>query len=58
MVEINDGMKVGWNYRAGAEKSDVFNKFGSQGEESADVRKATDEEAIGGYNGITSDRFS
>ena len=53
-----DGIKVGANYKAGSEKIDVVDKFVSQGGESADVRKATYEESIGWYNGITSDMFS
>ena len=54
----NDGVKVGANYKAGAEKIDVVDKFVSQGGESADVRKATYEESEGWYTGITSDMFS
>ncbi|MDP4924796.1 MAG: FCSD flavin-binding domain-containing protein, partial [Alphaproteobacteria bacterium] len=46
------------NYKAGSEKIDVVDKFVSQGDESANVRKATYEESIGWYNGITSDMFS
>ena len=41
-----------------APKIDVTDKFISQGDESADVRKATYEESIGWYEGITSDMFS
>ena len=58
LVATNDGIKVGANYKAGSEKIDVVDKFVSQGGESADVRKATYEESIGWYNGITSDMFS
>ncbi|MEK9558815.1 MAG: FCSD flavin-binding domain-containing protein, partial [Alphaproteobacteria bacterium] len=33
-------------------------KFISQGDEAADIRKATYEESLGWYEGITSDMFS
>ena len=46
------------NYSAGPEKIDVVSKFVSQGDESADVRKATYQESIGWYEGITTDMFS
>jgi NADPH-dependent 2,4-dienoyl-CoA reductase/sulfur reductase-like enzyme len=58
LIATNDGVKVGANYKAGAEKIDVVDKFVSQGGESADVRKATYEESEGWYTGITSDMFS
>ena len=58
LIAANDGVKVGANYEAGAEKIDVVDKFISQGGESADVRKATYEESEGWYKGITSDMFS
>ena len=58
LIGTNDGIKVGANYKAGAEKIDVTDKFISQGDESADVRKATYEESIGWYEGITTDMFS
>ena len=58
LVATNDGVKVGANYKAGSEKIDVVDKFISQGGESDDVRKATYEESIGWYNGITTDMFS
>ena len=51
-------VKVGANYKAGAEKIDVVDKFVSQTKESADLRKTTYEESIGWYDGITSDMFS
>jgi len=57
-VATNDGVKVGANYKAGAEKIEVVDKFISQGGESDDVRKATYEESEGWYKGITSDMFS
>ena len=58
LIGTNDGIKVGANYKAGAEKIDVTDKFVSQGDESSDVRKATYEESIGWYEGITTDMFS
>ena len=58
LIATNDGVKVGANYTAGAEKIDVVDKFISQGDESADVRQATYEESEGWYTGITSDMFS
>jgi len=58
LVAANDGIKVGANYKAGSEKIDVVDKFVSQGDESAAVRKTTYEESIGWYDGITSDMFS
>ena len=42
----------------GAEKIDVTSKFISKTGESSDLRKATYEESIGWYEGITSDMFS
>ena len=58
LIATNDGVKVGANYKAGAEKIDVVDKFISQGGESAEVRKATYVESEGWYKGITSDMFS
>ena len=58
LIATNDGVKVGANYKAGAEKIDVVDKFVSQSGESDDVRKQTYEESIGWYNGITADMFS
>ena len=58
LIGTNDGIKVGANYKAGSEKIDVTDKFVSQGDETADVRKATYEESIGWYEGITSDMFT
>ena len=58
LIGTNDGIKVGANYKAGAEKIDVTDKFISQGDEAADIRKATYEESLGWYEGITSDMFS
>ena len=58
LIGTDDGIKVGANYKAGAEKIDVTDKFVSQGDETAEVRKTTYEESIGWYEGITSDMFS
>ena len=58
LIATNDGVKVGANYKAGAESIEVVDKFISQGDESADVRKSTYEESEGWYKGITSDMFS
>ena len=58
LVATNDGVKVGASYKAGSEKIDVTSKFISKTGESSDLRKATYEESIGWYEGITSDMFS
>lgn len=58
LIATDDGVKVGASYKAGAEKIDVVDKFVSQGGETDDVRKATYEESLGWYAGITSDMFS
>jgi NADPH-dependent 2,4-dienoyl-CoA reductase/sulfur reductase-like enzyme len=58
LIGTDDGIKVGANYSAGPEKIDVVDKFISQGDESAETRKATYEESLGWYEGITSDMFS
>ena len=58
LVSTNDGIKVGASYKGGAEKIDVTSKFVSKTGESAELRKATYEESIGWYEGITSDMFS
>ena len=58
LIATDDGVKVGANYKAGAEKIDVVDKFISQGGESAELRKATYLESEGWYTGITTDMFS
>ena len=58
LVATNDGIKVGASYKGGAEKIDVTSKFISKTGENSDLRKATYEESIGWYEGITSDMFS
>jgi len=58
LIATDDGVKVGANYKAGAESIEVVDKFISQGDESAELRKSTYEESEGWYKGITSDMFS
>ena len=58
LVASNDGIKVGASYEAGSEKIDVTSKFISKTGEDSALRKATYEESIGWYNGMTSDMFS
>ena len=58
LIATDDGVKVGANYKAGAEKIEVVDKFISQGGESAELRKSTYLESEGWYTGITSDMFS
>ncbi len=50
-------MKVGANYEATDEKIAKTDGFISQNGEDAATRKATYEESIGWYAGITSDMF-
>lgn len=58
LIATNDGVKVGANYNAGAEKIEVVDKFISKTGEDEALRKATYEESEGWYKGITSDMFS
>ena len=58
LVATNDGIKVGANYKATAEKIDKTSGFISKTREDSNLRKATYEESIGWYSGITSDMFS
>lgn len=58
LIATNDGVKVGANYEAGAEKIETKSKFISAAGEGADVRKQTYEESEGWYAGITADMFS
>ena len=58
LVATNDGVKVGASYKAGAEKIEVTDKFVSKTKESSELRKATYEESLDWYSGITSDMFS
>tara|TARA_B100000029_G_C17499115_1_gene932035 strand:+ start:161 stop:1468 length:1308 start_codon:yes stop_codon:yes gene_type:complete len=58
LIASNDGIKVGASYEAGSEKIDVTSKFISKTGEDSALRKATYEESIGWYDGMTSDMFS
>lgn len=57
MVAPNDAVKVGASYAAGAEKVEVTDKFISATGEDSGLREQTYNEAIGWYEGITSDMF-
>ena len=57
LVDINDGIKVGASYEATDEKIAKVSGFVSKTGEDASVRKATYEESLGWYAGITSDMF-
>ena len=58
LIDTNDGVKVGATYEATPEKIAKVDGFISQTGEDADLRKATYEESLGWYAGITSDMFS
>ena len=57
LVDTNNGIKVGASYEATDEKIAKVSGFVSKTGEDAAVRKATYEESIGWYAGITSDMF-
>ena len=57
LVDTNDGNKVGASYEATDEKIAKVSGFVSKTGEDAAVRKATYEESLGWYAGITSDMF-
>ena len=57
LVDTNNGIKVGASYEATDEKIAKISGFVSKTGEDASVRKATYEESIGWYSGITSDMF-
>ena len=57
LVDTNDGIKVGARYQATDEKIAKVSGFVSKTGEDASVRKATYEESLGWYAGITSDMF-
>ena len=57
LISTDDGVKVGATYEATPEKIAKVDGFISQTGEDADLRKATYEESIGWYAGITSDMF-
>lgn len=58
LIAPNDGIKVGATYKAGDKKIESTTSFISKNGESPDVRKATYEESVGWYDGITTDIFS
>ena len=57
LVETNDGIKVGASYEATDEKIAKVSGFVSKTGEDVALRKATYEESLGWYSGITSDMF-
>lgn len=57
LIETDDGVKVGAQYVGTDEKISSTSKFISQTGEDAATRKATYEESLGWYSGITSDIF-
>jgi NADPH-dependent 2,4-dienoyl-CoA reductase/sulfur reductase-like enzyme len=57
LIATEDGVKVGASYEPTAEKIASVSSFVSQTGEDAALRKATYEESIGWYAGITSDMF-
>lgn len=58
LIDTNNGVKVGANYKAGDEKIEAVEKFISKTGEDDATRKATYEESEGWYKGITADMFS
>lgn len=58
LIDTDDGVKVGATYEATDEKIAQVEGFVSQTGEDAALRKATYEESIGWYAGITADMFS
>ena len=57
LIATDDGVKVGAQYEAAEGKIGSTSKFVSQTGESGEVRKATYEESIGWYEGMTADMF-
>lgn len=57
LIETNDGVKVGATYEATDEKIAKVDGFISKTGEDDALRKATYEESVGWYAGITSDMF-
>ncbi|PRY26349.1 cytochrome-dependent sulfide dehydrogenase (flavoprotein) [Aliiruegeria haliotis] len=57
LVSTDNGIKVGATYEATEEKIAKVDGFISQTGEEADLRKATYEESLGWYSGITADMF-
>jgi NADPH-dependent 2,4-dienoyl-CoA reductase/sulfur reductase-like enzyme len=58
LIATDDGVKVGARYEATDEKIASTESFLSATDETAETRKATYEESLGWYAGITSDMFS
>jgi len=58
LIAEDDGVKVGATYEATEKKIAKVDGFISQTGEDAATRKATYEESVGWYSGITSDMFS
>ncbi|WP_095588974.1 NAD(P)/FAD-dependent oxidoreductase [Actibacterium ureilyticum] len=57
LIDTDDGVKVGASYQATDEKIAKVDGFISQTGEDAALRKATFEESVGWYAGITADMF-
>lgn len=57
LISDDNGVKVGATYEATDEKIAKVDGFISQTGEDADLRKATFEESVGWYSGITADMF-
>jgi len=57
MIGTDDGVKVGAQYASIDGKIESTSKFISTNEEDSATRKATFEESLGWYSGITSDIF-
>lgn len=57
LITTDDGVKVGASYEPTAEKIASVESFISQTGEDAALRKATYEESLGWYSGITTDMF-
>ncbi len=57
LISTDNGVKVGATYEATDEKIAKVDGFISQTGENADLRKATFEESVGWYSGITADMF-
>lgn len=57
LIDTDDGIKVGASYEATDEKISKVDGFVSQTGEDAALRKATYEESVGWYAGITADMF-
>ncbi len=57
LIDTEDGVKVGATYEATPEKIAKIDGFISQTGEDAELRKATYQESLGWYAGITADMF-